>query len=206
MTLPGTPIVSLPGCSIEPIEHRGTPILCVLGCLLTEAGEAIKREMIEQFRKKYDIIAVNQEPPGKFYEFPALSFAQIVSIKSDKPVLYVHTKGAGHSQNVYNQAKCRKMWYDEFINHYDEYINYLTVHSDEVMCPFTGSTKYTWINGFMAGVTAWKNVKIQQTVDRFYYEYIFRDYPVNIHGRIRNDVSFFPSTEFDKMNAHISSL
>ena len=96
MTLPGTPITSLPGCSIEPIEHRGTPIVCVMGCLLTEAGEAIKREMIEQFRKKYDIIAVNQEPPGKFYEFPALSFAQSVSIKSGKPVLYVHTKGASN--------------------------------------------------------------------------------------------------------------
>lgn len=206
MTLPGTPIKSLPGCSLEPITATGTPIICVLGCLLTEAGKLIKAEMIEQFRKKYDIIAVNQEPPGKFFELPAISFAQTISISTNKPVLYVHTKGAAHSQNVYTQSKCREMWYDEFISHYDYYFKYISQHNDQVACPFTGGTKYTWINGFLGGPNAWKMLTLQHTSDRYYYEYIFRNTRVNVHGRIMNNVTIYPSPETDAMINYINNV
>lgn len=206
MTLPGTPISSLPGCSIELIVMKGTPILCVLGCLLTEAGQRIKAEMIEQFRKKYDIIAVNQAPPGKFYEFPALSFAQSASIKTGKPVLYVHTKGAANPKNVYHQDKVRKMWYNEFVVGYNEYKSYIESHPGEVACPFSGSSKYTWMNGFIGSVDAWKRVNIRQTFDRYYYEYIFQGSPVKVHGRIMNNVTWYPSKEASSMITYINTL
>ena len=206
MQLPGTPIKTLPGCSIEPIEIKNTPIMCILGCLLTEAGKSIKAEMIEQFRKKYDIIAVNQEPPGKFFEYPALSFAQQFSIITGKPVLYVHTKGAANPKNVYNQTKVRWLWYNEFISRYNDYNTYVSKHINDVVCPFSGGSQYTWMNGFIATPSAWKHVHLRQTFDRYYYEYIFQGTPVKIHGRIMNNVTLYPSKEASTMIEYINNL
>ena len=193
MTLPGTPIKQLPGCSIEPLTINNTPILCVLGCLLTDAGKAIKEEMITQFSKKYDIIAVNQEPPGVFYEYPALSFAQSVSVSLGKPVLYVHTKGAANAQNVYNQAKVRQLWYDEFINHYDWYLNYISTHTKDVVCPFSGINQDTWMNGFIASPYAWSYAPCKPSTNRYVYECMWRGTSIHTEGRIRNDVHEYPS-------------
>lgn len=206
MSIKNTALKNLPGCSLEQITPLGTPIICVLGCLLTDAGKAIKSEMITQLRKKYSIIAVNQEPPGKLFEYPAISFAQMVSITYKVPVLYIHTKGAAHAQNVYTQSACRKMWYDEFINHYDYYYDYIKQHDDHVVCPFTGGTKYTWINGFIAGTGAWSALNLRCTSDRYYYEYVFRDTKVVLHGRLMNNVTLYPSPETDAMINYIHQV
>lgn len=71
---------SIDSVSIEYIKYTGTPILCVFGCLNNDAGNEIKAEMLEWITSKYDVIAVNQDYPGRLYEFPALAFAQLASV------------------------------------------------------------------------------------------------------------------------------
>lgn len=174
--------------SFEFIKDEGTPIMCVFGCLLTEAGLKIKEEMLDWLTKKYDVICVNQEPPGTLYEWPALKFVQRYSIDNNVPVLYIHTKGAGHAKNVYDQDKVRKFWKDEFVNNYNFY-NENDYTKSIVICPYTNKAGATWLNGFIASPEAWKNTNLKQTSDRYYYEHCFdNNKKVNVIGRIDSHV------------------
>ena len=46
--------------------------LCVLGCLLTEAGKAIKTEMLSWLEQEYDVLCIDQNPPGSMFEYPPI--------------------------------------------------------------------------------------------------------------------------------------
>jgi hypothetical protein len=82
---------------------------CVLGVLKSPRGLQIRDEMLSWLLKEYNVYYVEQEMPGKLFEYPALRFAQWLCTEKDcEDVLYVHTKGAGRPSDV--QKKIRKMW------------------------------------------------------------------------------------------------
>ena len=82
---------------------------CVLGVLKSSRGLQIKDEMLSWLLNEYNVYCVEQEMPGKLFEYPALRFAQwLCTEKGCDDVLYVHTKGAGRPSDV--QKKIRKMW------------------------------------------------------------------------------------------------
>lgn len=197
------------GITLEAYLDKNTDIICVFGCLLTDAGKKIKQEMLDWILPKYDCFVVNQEAPGKLFEFPGLVMAKKVSIMYNKPVLYLHTKGAAHSTNVYNQVNCRLVWKDEFINHYDEYYNEVNKDKNiaKVLCPFCGTKQNTTIlNGFIANEKAWRIVNIPNPVERLRYEHIFNSVNVKMFGRILNNVNDLcnKDTGFRKMLKYIN--
>jgi len=199
------------GITLEAYLDKNTDIICVFGCLLTESGKKIKEEMLSWILTKYDCIIVNQEAPGKLFEFPALVMAKKVSIMYNKPVLYLHTKGAAHSTNVYNQVNCRMIWKDEFINHYDDYYNEVNKDKNiaKVLCPFCSNKHNTTIlNGFIANQLAWQKVSIPKPVERFRYEHIFDPVKVQMFGRVLNNVNALGKTDpgFKQMLNYINNF
>lgn len=198
------------GITLEAYLDKNSDIICVFGCLLTEAGKKIKQEMLEWILPKYDCYVVNQEAPGELFEYPALLMAKKISKMYNKPVLYLHTKGAANSKNIYDQNKCRMIWKDEFINHYNEYFAELKKDKKiaKVLCPFTGSEKSTILNGFIANVIAWKKVNIPEPIERYRYEHLFTSLKdVKMFGRIMNDVNILKRTNtFNKMLSYINNF
>ena len=195
-----------PGVTVEPVKMTGTPVICVLGVLANERGLAIKQELLSWITNKYDCIAVNQEPPGRLFEYPALWIAQQTALSMNKPVLYLHTKGAANPNNVYNQVRVRKLWRFEYDVHYTDYMNFLKLGPRVVACPFTGTkTHTTWLNGFVATPEAWRvadNITPPKTYsdgNRYPYEHCFRDAPVTGIGRILNDIEGYPEPGGMKM-------
>lgn len=199
------------GITLESYMDKDTDIICVFGCLLTEAGKKIKEEMLPWILEKYDCIVVNQEAPGKLFEYPALKMARCVSMKYNKPVLYLHTKGAAHSKNVYDQTKCRLVWHDEFINHYDFYKEHIDLNKPQVLCPFIDtSIKTTILNGFIATPKAWAIVNVYypsgDKMSRLMYEHLFRNTPTECIGRVFNDASIRNKTSFNKVLKYIADF
>ena len=97
--------------SISFIECSGrqSERYCILGVLKSLRGVQIKDEMLSWLLNEYNVYCVEQEMPGKLFEYPALRFAQwLCTEKGCDDVLYVHTKGAGRPSDV--QKKIRKMW------------------------------------------------------------------------------------------------
>lgn len=189
-----------PGVTVETIKWTGTPVICILGVLDNDRGKVIKQELLSWITHKYDCISVNQEPPGRLFEYPALFIAQQTSISTGKPVLYLHTKGAANPNNVYNQERVRKLWRFEFDVHYDDYMKFINSGERVVACPFTGTkTHTTWMNGFMATSEAWKVshniVPPRQYSDgnRYPYEHCFRDAPIIGYGRIMHHIEGYPN-------------
>ena len=200
------------GITLESYLDNETDIICVFGCLLTKEGQKIKREMLKWIVPQYDCIVVNQQPPGKLYEFPGLKMAKTASIRFNKSVLYLHTKGAAHSTNIYNQEKCRMVWKNEFIDNYDSYINELNhTKGPEVLCPFSGvgaNYKPTILNGFIANVDAWKLADIPEPIERYRYEHIFANTDVKMYARIYNDVNELNMSDpgFRRMVTYINTF
>lgn len=201
---------ALPGVCVETIQYKHTPIICVLGVLANQRGLEIKNEMLKWIVTKYDCIAVNQEPPGVLFEYPGLLIAQQTSIITNKPVLYLHTKGAAHSTNVYNQATCREVWRREFIDHYDEYLLMMGSAKSVMACPFTGKTRHTtWLNGFMATPNGWavaQNIVPPENGNRFPYEHCFKDVNIKAYGRIMNNVESYPEPGGNAMVRYINGF
>lgn len=199
--------------NFELIKNEGTPIMCIFGCLLSEAGKKIKKEMLEWITYKYDCICVNQEYPGTLYEWPALKFAQKYSIDNNIPVLYVHTKGAFNSKNVYLQNKVRELWKDEFINNYNFYEKAILENKKTVAGPFIADVPFgvTWLNGFMAAPDAWKTVDISvPRKSRYEYEFLFKGKDIKPISRVLSGVNqnghFNENKKFRMMTKYINSL
>lgn len=124
------------GCTIVEINDNNQE-LCVLGVLTTDAGVEIEKEMVNILQKHYHIIEVIQNAPGVLYEYPALKYAQKLVSETNKPCLYVHTKGAASIN--YIQPHVRMLWYTQFVNHKNEYFKLVDSEKETVACPFTGS-------------------------------------------------------------------
>ena len=198
-----------PGVTVETIKWTGTPVICILGVLDNDRGKVIKQELLSWVTHKYDCIAVNQEPPGRLFEYPALFIAQQTSISTGKPVLYLHTKGAANPNNVYNQERVRKLWRFEFDVHYEDYMKFINSGDRVVACPFTGTkTHTTWMNGFIATPDAWKaadNIKPPKFGDRYPYEHCFRFADITGYGRIMQDIEGYPEPGGMKMVGFINA-
>ena len=95
--------------SFRECSRRQSERYCVLGVLKSPRGLQIRDEMLSWLLNEYNVYCVEQEMPGKLFEYPALRFAQWLCTEKDcDDVLYVHTKGAGRPSDV--QKKIRKMW------------------------------------------------------------------------------------------------
>ena len=184
--------------------------LCVFGCLLTKNGIAIKDEMLQWLKPEYHVFCIDQQPPGKLYEYPAIKYACQLAVDMNKPVLYIHTKGAAHNALV--QSYVRKMWKNEFT--YPNSMNYFnTVNTDNptVACPITSSDRITWLNAWVINPSSAKLLLTQLHIsdNRLYYEGLFRDNGKpyrelisNVIGIVHHDIDT-PNNVWDLVKQYI---
>lgn len=159
--------------------------LCVLGVVDNERGQAIKKEMLAWLDPLYDVNLVIHD--GSHFEYPALQYAQALSIEEDKPVLYLHTKGAFNRAELSEEV--REMWKHEFGGRRDIYFGLVNRPFAVVACPFTGSDKTTWYNGFVANAKAWSEIPpIGSPSNRMKAERLFIGQKPQVIGVVRNDM------------------
>lgn len=204
-------------------------MIVVLGCLMNETGKLIKEEMLSILKKEHDVFCVEQEPPGKLFEYPAIHTAAKMSVEMNEPVLYLHTKGSGNKipNYLFNkfpgkesiadlkpemakledwQGSVRKLWYNEFTGErLKEYINNLKMNIPMVICPFSGKGKATWQNGFIINPKAGEILlkELKQTSNRDYFEHIFQNLDVEVKGMIFNDINYPLDINIYKMRKFI---
>lgn len=176
--------------TIKKYYTERTKPLCVLGVLLTMKGTHIKEEMLSWLTTEYDVITVEQTPPGELYEFPAISYAVDLAKTKNEVVLYIHTKGAAYTR--WTEAPIRNMWKNEFIVHKQDYNKLIAEHKGEaaVFCPITGPDKNTWFNGFyITPEAAIKTQVLTYNSHRWYWESMYRkNNAVKVIGRLINDI------------------
>lgn len=186
-------------------------MVCILGCLDTEEGLKICKEMREWLDKEHSVFVVHQAPPGNKFEYPAIKCAIDTAITLNEPVLYLHTKGAANkiplnyktammSPDVKfpKEAKsedCQKivrlMWKEEFTG--DRLLNYLNAvntNSPVVACPLTGKEQLTWQNGWIINPSDAKELSKTFHFDsnRWYYEQLFENTNIKVNGILSNDI------------------
>lgn len=167
-------------------------MICIFGVLLTRNGLRIKNEMLNWLKPIFDVFVVEQDPPGKLVEYPAIKKALECSIEMNEPVLYLHTKGAANNHTL--QAKVRRFWQYEFTNieHLNNMYNIAKNYEGGlVLCPFTGKTKATWYNAFIVNSIAAKialaTLKTPDKCDRWYYEtHVFESNDIKVLGTRSN--------------------
>jgi len=155
-------------------------MICILGCLNTKNGLIICKEMRSWLDTEHNVFEVHQEPPGKLFVYPAIKCAVDTAITMNEPVLYLHTKGAANPYPLHYKesmmASCvnypknakpedcqkivRNMWKHEFTGQrLQRYIEEVNKEEPIIVCPFTGTEKYTWQNGFIINPLAAKELK-----------------------------------------------
>ena len=167
---------------------------CVFGILRTAAGLKIKDEMLKWLLPLYKVECVEQDPPGKEFEYPALKRAFETAVATNEPVLYLHTKGAANTLEVY-QSYVRLIWQKLFGNkeRHDACFSAFEFEDEPfVLCPYAGKTKATWFNGFIvspkAASIALTRLLKPNECERHYYEHeLFNDPRIHVKGILRND-------------------
>ena len=168
--------------------------LCVFGCLLTDIGKQIKREMLTWLTSSYHVLCIDQQPPGRLFEYPAMLYAAKLSVDTNQPVLYIHTKGAANQNHL--QAKVRHLWQIEFgTSHASKYFSVVNSNNPIVATPFASPEGSTWFNGFVMNPAASKiclqvindfNHPISKHLKpeniRYRYEHMFRDTKCHVIG------------------------
>lgn len=160
--------------------------LCVLGAVDSVAGRAIAREMLLWLREKYCVHIVWHD--GTTFEYPALSYMQILCQRTHKPCLYLHTKGA-YNKPV-RSYHIRQMWKEEFGDGRDRYQSLVSTEEPTVVCQFTGADRLTRYNGFIANCAAMRAIPtILPDPNRLVYEQLFRyQEEVRIIGTVYEDI------------------
>lgn len=158
--------------------------LCVFGIVNNKKGLKIAEEMLKWLEPIYDVHKVYHD--GSQFEYPALKYMQNLCINTDLPVLYIHTKGAFNRQEL--SQTVRAMWKYEFTINRDLYFKLVDRPYAVVACPFTGSDKTTWYNGFVANSKAMKEIPEITPGDRMKFERLFIKQTPQVVGVIRNDV------------------
>ena len=127
--------------------------------------------MPDQLLPGYDVYYVYQKYPGIFYEYPALRFAQWISLNYNIPIiLYLHTKGVFNRQ-IY-QDNVRSVWKHEFTEPRNNiYINVLSHNISDISLPFRIKVN-TWFNGLFISNRAFNLINEIKYIkeDRWYYE------------------------------------
>lgn len=154
-------------------------MLCVFGILKTEAGLKIKEEMLDWLKPIYDIVEVEQEPPGIQFEYPAIKKTCELALEKNEPVLYIHTKGAAN--DTWIQKPVRHLWKTEFgkKQRAEELFRIANCDTPHVVCPYSGQGRETWFNGFIINPSAASiliaNLKKPDDCERHYYEQMFKN-------------------------------
>lgn len=175
-------------------------MICVLGVLRTELGIRIKAEMESWLKPVYNVIAVEQEPPGRMFEFPAISLALDVAIHSLEPVLYMHTKGAACPN--WAQPWVRRLWMQEFGNPENarKYFDMANGAGPIVATPITSEEgKHTWFNAFVVNPTAAAILREHIRLDnnRYFYENMPLGTNVNVLSPVKT--ANCPREVFERM-------
>ena len=148
--------------------------ICILGVLCNDKGLQIENSMLSWLLPEYDVYSVYQKFPGILYEYPALRFAQwLTLINNESIILYVHTKGSFYQRDEQNQV--RELWKHEFTkNRKKIYIQLLKNNYTDVTAPFRyGSC--TWFNGMFISYRAFNlidEIKYYPNY-RWHYENLF---------------------------------
>lgn len=180
-------IFSRLGYEVTRYEAGKNRPICVLGTMHNALGLAIAREMKEWLQRIYEVHEVVHD--GTRYEYPALSYAQRVSLTYGVPVLYLHTKGAFNKP--YRSLLIRRMWKQQFGDgNYRKYISLVSDSKPVVATPFTGPDRMTRYNGFMANPAAWSAIgTIAPSDDRMVFEKLFRGEKVSIIGTVYDNIT-----------------
>ena len=145
---------------------------CVLGVLKTEQGLRIKEEMLAWLEPVYDVTLVEVDPPNDIeFELPFIKKACEVSIESNEPVLYLHTKGAAMQNGA--QPLVREFWKHEFTEKVDKYFDAVNTDEAKVSAPIVNSERPTcWFNGYVMNVQAAKQILpiLEVHKDRYWFE------------------------------------
>ena len=159
------------------IKHKSgkniyNKIPCVLGVLANENGLKIENSMLDWLLPEYDVYCVYQKYPGIMYEYPALRFAQWLSLNYNKKIiLYVHTKGS-YNYNEF-QNKVRFVWKHEFTKPQSyKYTQLIEKNITDISLPFRNRA-CTWYNGMFISYRAFKAIKeipYYKDILRHYYE------------------------------------
>ena len=158
-------------------------MLCVLGVLKTSKGLQIKNEMLSWLNTKHNVFCVEQEPPGKLFEYPAIYYAIKLAIEMNEPVLYLHTKGAANY--AWYQIPVRQMWKNEFgTDRIKLYLDAVNCIEPAVSTPISKENGSTVFNGFIMNPSAAKLLQntFHQSSDRFYFENLFNNNEYKISG------------------------
>lgn len=168
--------------SITKIENSDKP-WAVLCSAQNEQGKEIEEEQLAWLKEKYNIYLVRHD--CTLYEYPGLRFLQMMTIRTGEPMLYIHTRGAFHRWKT--TLPTRRMWEHEFGSEQQKYFDLVNTDEPTVACPFSGQSKYTLYNCFVANAAAMAAIPtIEQSADRFIYEKIFEGSNVNVIGTIIN--------------------
>lgn len=126
---------------------------CIFSIMNCPLGNKIANEMIVWLKPLFDVTEVYHN--GKEWEWPGINAACALSLSINEPVLYIHTKGAGHDNSA--QKPIRDFWKKELTTKLPLYEKALETH--DVVCPITGKEKQTWFNMFMANPKAWDTIQ-----------------------------------------------
>jgi hypothetical protein len=145
---------------------------CVLGVLKTDAGIAIRDEMLKWLSPLYDVETVEVDPPNDVeFELPFLKRACEKAIECNEPVLYLHTKGAAMQNRA--QPIVRELWRNEFTTERDKYFKAVDAEEPRAASYFASRCKsICWYNGFVMNVAAARNILSVLSVheDRYWFE------------------------------------
>lgn len=170
---------------IKCLNPKSMDPLCVLGVADTEQGRIIEQEMREWLEPNYCVFEIWHD--GSLFEQPALRFMQDLCHDTKSPCLYLHTKGAFNRGEL--SAEVRQMWKMEFGDKRDMYFALVDRPYAVVACPFTGSDKTTWYNGFVANSKAMEEIPcIDPNKNRMKFERLFVGKAPQVIGVMRNDI------------------
>ena len=158
-------------------------MLCVLGVLKTDNGIKIKQEMLSWLQPMHNVLCIEQEPPGKLFEYPAIYYAIKLAVNMNEPVLYLHTKGAANY--AWYQIPVRQMWKNEFgTDRISLYLDAVNCVEPAVSTPISKENGSTVFNGFIMNPAAAKLLQttFHQSTDRFYFENLFNHTEYKISG------------------------
>ena len=164
----------------------------VLCSAQNETGKQIEQEQLAWLTKYYNVYLVRHD--GTLFEYPGLHFMQMMAIRTGKPFLYIHTRGAYHRWKT--TSATRKLWEHEYTVNRDKYFELVSGNEPKAACPFSGQSKYTLYNAFVANAAAMAAIPtIEPNENRFIYEKIFEGSNVDVIGTIVN-------TPDDDQNKH----
>lgn len=132
-------------------------MLAVMGVLKTKKGLIIKDKISNYLKERFNILYIEQEPPGTLYEYPAIKYALKLAIEMNEPVLYIHTKGAADPYNMWYQKPVKKLWELEFgTSKVEESYKKVCCEEPTIICPIAGTNNQTWWNGMIINPAAAK--------------------------------------------------